>query len=241
MKIKNDLSPNYSKKTRLKRDIKFVIIHYTGMQSEIESIKKLKNIKSKVSCHYFINRKGLITQMVNDNKVAWHAGKSKWKNFKNLNEHSVGVELQNKGHELGYQKFSKIQISNLIKLCKRLKKKYSLKKENFLGHSDIAPLRKNDPGEKFPWEYLAKNNLGIWHNKKPHFLKKLRKLKVLKKQDGPKFIKNLNKIGYLIRKRDKKLIFECIKAFQRHYRKDLIDGLIDQECLIISNNLIKNL
>ena len=102
-------------------------------------------------------------------------------------------------------------------------------------------MRKNDPGEKFPWEYLAKNNIGIWHNKKPHFLKKLRKLKVLKKQDGPKFIKNLNKIGYLIRKRDKKLIFECIKAFQRHYRKDLIDGLIDQECLIISNNLIKNL
>ena len=122
MKIKNDLSPNYSKKIRLKKNIKFVIIHYTGMQSEIESIKKLKNIKSKVSCHYFISRKGLITQLVNDNKVAWHAGKSKWKTFKNLNEHSVGIELQNKGHEFGYQKFSKIQISNLIKLCKRLKK-----------------------------------------------------------------------------------------------------------------------
>ena len=84
MKIKNDPSPNYSSKIRLKKDIKFLIIHYTGMQSEIESIKRLKNSKSKVSCHYFINRKGVITQMVKDNKVAWHAGKSKWKKFQKL-------------------------------------------------------------------------------------------------------------------------------------------------------------
>ena len=80
------LSPNFSKKTRPKKDIKFVIIHYTGMQSEIESIKRLKNKKSKVSCHYLINRKGKIIQMVKDKKIAWHAGKSKWKKFKNLNK-----------------------------------------------------------------------------------------------------------------------------------------------------------
>ena len=82
----NDLSPNYSKKKRSSKKIKFVVIHYTGMQSEIESLKRLKSINSKVSCHYLINRKGIITQMVKDDKVAWHAGKSKWKNFKNLNE-----------------------------------------------------------------------------------------------------------------------------------------------------------
>ena len=151
MKIKTELSQNFSPKIRSKRSIKFIIIHYTGMQSEIETINRLKDVRSKVSCHYLINRKGLITQMVRDNRVAWHAGKSKWKNFKNLNENSIGIELVNKGHEFGYENFSKIQIKNLINLCKNLKKKYIIKTENILGHSDIAPLRKSDPGEKFPW------------------------------------------------------------------------------------------
>jgi len=160
--IRTNLSPNYSPKTRLKNSIKFVILHYTGMQSEIEAINRLKNVQSKVSCHYLINREGLITQMVKDNKVAWHAGKSKWKNFRNLNNNSIGIELVNKGHEFGYQNYSNIQISSLIKLCKKLKKKYMIKKENFLGHSDIAPLRKSDPGEKFPWKKLSKYNLGLW-------------------------------------------------------------------------------
>ena len=241
MKIKINYSPNFNRKNDKKRVIKFIIFHYTGMQSERESLKRLCDSKSKVSCHYLINRKGNILKLVEDKNIAWHAGKSFWCHYENLNKNSIGIELVNKGHEFGYENFSKKQIFSLIRLCKILIKKHKIKKRYILGHSDIAPLRKNDPGEKFPWEYLAKNNIGIWHNKKPHFLKKLRKLKVLKKQDGPKFIKNLNKIGYLIRKRDKKLIFECIKAFQRHYRKDLIDGLIDQECLIISNNLIKNL
>ena len=231
MKIKNDLSPNYSKKIRLKKNIKFVIIHYTGMQSEIESIKKLKNIKSKVSCHYFINRKGLITQMVNDNKVAWHAGKSKWKTFKNLNEHSVGIELQNKGHEFGYQKFSKIQISNLIKLCKRLKKKYSLKRENFLGHSDIAPLRKIDPGEKFPWKKLNQHNIGNWFSNNQKSIKFLGEVKIDKI-----FFKNLFKIGYRyfkIDKRDKKKDKLIIRSFQQHYLPKNVSGKIDLKTLRI--------
>ena len=128
MKIIIDYSQNHSTNKRSKKNIKFIIIHYTGMQSEIESIKRLKNVRSKVSCHYFINRKGLITQMVKDNYVAWHAGKSKWKNFKNLNKNSIGIELVNKGHEFGYENFSKMQIKNLINLCKNLKKKIYYKK-----------------------------------------------------------------------------------------------------------------
>ena len=94
------------------------------MQSEIESIKRLKNPKYKVSCHYLINRKGSIIQMVKDKNIAWHAGKSKWKNFINLNNCSLGIELVNNGHRFGYQKFNFKHISSLIKLCKRLKKKY---------------------------------------------------------------------------------------------------------------------
>ena len=158
MRIKVDFSPNFSKKPRLRKDISLVIIHYTGMQSEIESLNRLKNPLSKVSCHYFINRRGEVSQLVKDSHVAWHAGKSKWKNFINLNYNSIGIELQNRGHKFGYQTFSHKQIKNLIILCKKLKKKYHIKKDSFLGHSDIAPLRKIDPGEKFPWRNLSSHN-----------------------------------------------------------------------------------
>ena len=115
MKIIYNFSPNRSRNSRARNDIRFVIIHYTGMQSEIESIKRLKSPKTKVSCHYLINRKGQVTQMVKDKFIAWHAGKSMWKKFINLNKHSIGIELVNKGHEFGYQNFSKKQIKNLIK------------------------------------------------------------------------------------------------------------------------------
>ena len=108
-KIAN-ISPNFSKFPRLKKNIKFVIIHYTGMQSEIESIDRLKDKNSKVSCHYLINRKGHVIQMVKDKNVAWHAGKSKWKKYVNLNNVSLGIELVNKGHQYGYQNFSNKQI-----------------------------------------------------------------------------------------------------------------------------------
>ena len=121
MKIISNLSPNYSKKNRKKKDIKFVIIHYTGMQSEIESVRRLKNPKYKVSCHYLINRKGDIIEMVKEKNIAWHAGKSKWKKFINLNSSSIGIELVNKGHHFGYQKFSHKQISSLILVCKNTK------------------------------------------------------------------------------------------------------------------------
>ena len=128
MKIISNFSPNYSKKIRYKKDIKFIIIHYTGMQSEIESLKRLKNPKHKVSCHYVINRKGKIFQLVREKNAAWHAGKSRWKKFINLNNYSLGIELVNKGHQFGYQNFNNKQITSLIKLCKKLKKKIQNKK-----------------------------------------------------------------------------------------------------------------
>ena len=189
MKIITNFSPNYSKKRRPIKEIKFVILHYTGMQSEIESIKRLKNPKYKVSCHYLINRKGKVIKMVDAKYVAWHAGKSKWKKFINLNNYSLGIELVNRGHKYGYQNFTNEQIFNLIKLCKILKKKYSIKKENFLGHSDIAPLRKIDPGEKFPWKKLSSYNLGRWYkNEKIKFDINIKKPEKL-------FFKNLKKLG----------------------------------------------
>ena len=234
MKLTYNFSPNFSKKTRSKRDVKFVIFHYTGMQSEIESFKRLRDIKSKVSCHYFINRKGQVIQMVKDNNISWHAGKSKWKNYSNLNKNSIGIELVNKGHNLGYEKFSNSQIKSLIYLCKKLMKKYSLKRENFLGHSDIAPLRKIDPGEKFPWRKLSRFKIGSWYKNKS-FIKSIFKSKKKEKL----FFKNLHKIGYRYFKIDKrsKLDKYIIKAFQQRYLPNNISGKIDLKTFKISHYL----
>ena len=235
MKILFNYSPNHSKKLRLKTEIKFVIIHYTGMQSEIESINRLKNPKYKVSCHYLINRKGNIIQMVEDRRIAWHAGKSRWKKFVNLNDNSIGIELVNKGHQFGYQNFSMKQIHSLTLLCKNLKKKYSLKAENFLGHSDIAPLRKIDPGEKFPWKKLSSKKIGKWYQKKKiniNFDKK--KMKIL-------FFKNLTKLGYRYFNANKNNNnnTKLIKSFQRHYLPNNVTGVMDRKTYEISYFLTK--
>ena len=132
MKIISLHSPNYSIRKRSKKSIKFIVLHYTGMQSERVCIKRLIDKKSKVSTHYLINRTGSITRMVDDQNTAWHAGKSKWKNFINLNDQSIGIELVNKGHQFGYENFPKKQISKLILLCDFLIKKYKIKKKIFL-------------------------------------------------------------------------------------------------------------
>jgi len=129
MKIKNYYSPNFNKKRRLKKSIKILIIHYTGMQSERESINRLCDPKFKVSSHYLINRKGKVYRLVRDEMIAWHAGKSLWANFRNLNKNSIGVELVNRGHYFGYQNFTSMQIKSLIKISKILIKKYNIKKK----------------------------------------------------------------------------------------------------------------
>ena len=230
-----DLSPNFTKKIRKFKDIKFVIIHYTGMQSEIESLKRLKSHSSKVSCHYLINRKGRIIQLVKDKNIAWHAGKSKWGKFTNLNKNSIGIELENKGHQFGYQKFTEDQIKNLIILCKQLKKKYKIKTENFLGHADIAPLRKIDPGEKFPWKKLSKFKLGKWYFEKKIFFR------VNKKNIEKAFFRNIKIIGYRyfnIHRRNKS-DKNIVKSFQQHYLPNKVTGRVDQKTFIISHFLTR--
>ena len=238
MKIKNFYSPNFDRKKRSKNSIKFVVIHYTGMQSGRESLYKLCNPRSKVSSHFLIYQNGKVFRLVDDNRIAWHAGKSCWGKYKNLNKNSIGIELVNKGHQYGYSSFKKKQISTLLKLCKTLKKKYKIKTKNFLGHSDIAPLRKIDPGEKFPWEFLSIKKIGIWHDFRSNFLRKYRKLKVSKKE-VKKFKNFLIRIGYCLPKDKTKFFTRTTKAFQRHFRRQLINGILDKECLIIADNLAK--
>ena len=238
MIIETKYSPNFSKKLRKNKDIKVIVIHYTGMQSKIESIKRLLNSRHKVSCHYLIDRKGLILKMVDENKIAWHAGKSKWKNFDNLNKNSIGIELVNKGHDFGYEEFTNEQINKLIRLCLNLKRKYKIKNSNIIGHSDIAPLRKQDPGEKFPWKKLKRNQLGIWYKNLKTKFKKIDDKKVKKL-----FFKNLFKIGYRYfdkNKRTKKDAF-IVKAFQRRFLPNDVTGIISKKTYIISHFLANHL
>ena len=164
LKTTINYSPNFNTKKRSKKTIKFLIFHYTGMTSEKGAIRRLTNVQSEVASHYLIKKSGEIVIFVPDLYVAWHAGVSSWKKYNFLNQNSIGIEISNPGHQFGYKKFSRKQINSLIKLSKFLIKKYKINKKNILGHSDVAPLRKKDPGEKFPWEYLAKKNIGHWHN-----------------------------------------------------------------------------
>jgi N-acetylmuramoyl-L-alanine amidase len=241
IKVKLNYSPNFNQKKRNKDKINFLIFHYTGMKSEKLAINRLTKIQSQVSCHYFIKRNGEIISIVPDLYIAWHAGVSYWKKYKFLNKNSIGIEISNPGHQFGYVNFTKIQIKNLIKLSKFLIKKYKIKKDNILGHSDIAPNRKIDPGEKFPWEYLSKKGIGVWHQISKKRLINLRRKKISLVEFNF-FKKNLKKIGYIYSnkslKKSSKFEKLLIKAFQRRFRPQLLDGKIDQECLLIISKLL---
>ena len=237
-KLTINYSPNFSSNTRITKNIRFLIFHYTGMTSEKKAINRLTNEKSKVSSHYFIKRNGELILMVPDLHIAWHAGKSVWKKYKSLNKYSIGIELSNKGHGKGYQKFSKKQILSLIKISKLIIKKYKIKKFNILGHSDVAYNRKKDPGEKFPWQFLAKKKIGIWHNLNNNNLLKFRGTKITD-DENKRLLLYLSKIGYFLNKRSNLQIKKLLVAFQRRFRPELINGKFDRECLIIAKKLSK--
>ena len=246
MAIKTTLnySPNFDTKKRKNNQIKFLIFHYTGMKTEKAAINRLTDIESRVSAHYLIKQNGEIITLVPDLYTAWHAGKSVWKNYSSLNKVSIGIEIVNPGHDINYKKFSKIQLAALVRLSKFLIKKYRINSKNILGHSDIAPERKKDPGEKFPWKLLSKKKIGYWHNLNQNELIKNRNLKTSSKEKNL-FLTNLFKIGYqkkfLYNSNFNRISFDQIisKAFQRRFRPEIINGKIDQECLLISQNLVK--
>ena len=211
MKIKFVHSPNFSQRTS--RKIESIIIHYTGMKTTQDSIKRLKSEKSKVSCHYLIENNGNIVQMVRDQDIAWHAGVSYWDGKKGLNNGSIGIELQNKGEEFGYEKFREKQISSLIKLINSIKKNYNISDALILGHSDIAPERKIDPGYLFPWSKLYQAGIGLMptvisKNNKEISKTEIKSLQLLLRKFGYKI-----KISELLDKETLQVLY----AFQSHY------------------------
>ncbi len=141
--------------------INSIIIHYTGMRTAQDALNRLCDVQAEVSAHYTIDEDGTVYNHVSPDKRAWHAGVSQWNELKNFNDFSVGIELVNPGHEFGYRPFPNVQMDALIFLMKDLHAQYPIDKKLVLGHSDIAPDRKQDPGELFPWDRLVNENLAI--------------------------------------------------------------------------------
>ena len=233
-KMSINYSPNFDLKKRTRSKVKYLIFHYTGMRSENAAIKRLTSKSSKVSCHYLIKKNGAIIKIVPDLYIAWHAGISSWKKDKSLNSNSIGIEISNPGHDYKYKNFSQKQITSIIDLSKNLKKKYKIKKENILGHSDIAPLRKKDPGEKFPWKLLNKKKICLWHNLSEKNCKKLRGIKL---NNSDNFFQLLFKFGYKSTNNKNEKI-KIYKNFQRRFRPQLISSIVDQETYVILKSLV---
>lgn len=230
-------SPNFDAREGENPDM--LIIHYTGMPSLDASLKRLTDPKSRVSAHYLIGEDGRIIQLVPEEKRAWHAGESFWQGEEGLNDRAIGIELQNPGHEFGYRAFPEIQIDSLIRLCQDIRGHWSIPNDRVLGHSDVAPGRKQDPGELFPWGELAREGLGLWpRNLTPGGSGTV--FETSHPDDIRELQEKLSKFGYRITPNGK---FDfptktVLTAFQRHWRPAQMSGVGDAETLAILNNLL---
>ncbi|MES2022012.1 MAG: N-acetylmuramoyl-L-alanine amidase [Pseudomonadota bacterium] len=213
MTIIDTPSPNYDERTL---PVSMIVLHYTGMQTAQAAIDRLRDPDAKVSAHYLIAEDGTILRMVDEEKRAWHAGKSRWRGIEDVNSASIGIEIVNPGHEFGYRPFLEEQIDALIPLVADITARHGITRGNVVGHSDIAPTRKQDPGELFPWSRLAKLRLAL-----PRPTKNL--MDPLWSDAG--FLIALERFGYDVS--DK---LAAIVAFQRRFRPELLDGVIDGEC-----------
>jgi N-acetylmuramoyl-L-alanine amidase len=209
-------SPNFDDRTL---PVTMLVLHYTGMQDAASAIARLTDAEAKVSAHYLIAEDGQIVQMVDEDKRAWHAGRSYWRGLTDVNSASIGIEIVNPGHEWGYRPFPEAQIDALIPLVSRIILTHKITRGNVVGHSDVAPARKDDPGELFPWNRLAKLRLAL-----PRPTKNL--MDPLWTDAG--FLLALERFGYDITDGP-----AAVRAFQRRFRPELLDGVIDGECRAI--------
>lgn len=223
-------SPNWNERPPLaggKLLIDTVVLHYTGMRTAEEALERLCDKSTEVSAHYLIEEDGTTHQLVHPDNRAWHAGISKWQGRDNLNHTSIGIELVNPGHEFGYRAFPEAQINRLLMLLKHLTQTYGVRQNRFVGHSDIAPLRKQDPGELFPWEKLALNGFGLWPDVDSNNTK-LVEGGVSSAADISSVLEELKIIGYDVQNCNSITgASNVLMAFQRHWRPQSVTGLLD--------------
>ena len=214
-------SPNHDERSL---PVSMIVLHYTGMQDDASAIARLCDPEAKVSCHYLVAEDGQILRMVPEERRAWHAGNSWWRGVTDVNSASIGIEIVNPGHELGYRPYPEEQIDALVPLISEIKERHGVTRGNIVGHSDIAPTRKQDPGELFPWGRLAKLRLAL-----PRPAKNL----MDPRWTDAGFLLALERFGYDVS--DK---LAAVVAFQRRFRPELIDGEIDGECRAILLGLL---
>ena len=214
-------SPNFDARDS---GISMVVLHYTGMRDAESAIRRLCDPEARVSCHYLIAEDGRILRMVDEEKRAWHAGKSYWRGVQAVNDCSVGIEIVNPGHEYGYLPFTEPQMDALLPLLAGIVERHHVEPANVVGHSDVAPARKQDPGELFDWARLARHGLAVARPTRnlvdPHWT------------DGG-FLLALERWGYDVNDAEAAVI-----AFQRRFRPELLDGMIDGECRAILLQLL---
>lgn len=219
--IIDHMSPNFDERTL---PISMIVIHYTGMIDGPSAVERLSNAASGVSSHYVVEEDGRIFRLVSEDKRAWHAGRSYWRGVVDCNSASVGIEIVNPGVEYGYRAFPDPQIASVIRLVHGIKDRHSITRGNVVGHSDIAPMRKQDPGELFPWGRLARMRLAL-----PRPTRNL--TDPLWSDAG--FQLALERFGY-----DVTDGLAATVAFQRRFRPELVDGTIDGECRAILLSLL---
>ncbi|MDE2501260.1 MAG: N-acetylmuramoyl-L-alanine amidase [Alphaproteobacteria bacterium] len=213
--------------------VDMLVLHYTGMNTAEEALERLCDPAAKVSAHYTIDRDGTVYVHVPEERRAWHAGVSHWAGENGVNARSIGIELVNPGHEFGYVPFADDQIAALIDLARGILARHPIPARRVLGHSDVAPSRKTDPGELFPWKHLADFGIGIWPNlSSPVYGGGAEHSEA----QGASFAANLVRFGYGV---SPDVPLEAVvTAFQRHFRPSCIDGIADGECAVLLESLL---
>lgn len=214
-------SPNFDDR---KLPLTLLVLHYTGMQTGAAALERLCQAEAKVSAHYLVEEDGRVFALVDESKRAWHAGVSYWRGITDINSASIGIEIVNRGHEFGYHPFPQKQMDSVRDLCREIIARHRIEPRNVIGHSDIAPERKQDPGELFDWKWLAENGVGLWPEIKPQATFSI-----------PAFHEKLLEYGYNPAATPESLV----TAFQRHFRPQKLTGKWDIECNVLLDTLLK--
>jgi N-acetylmuramoyl-L-alanine amidase len=231
-------SPNFDERTGFS-SADMIVLHYTGMQWSEDAIRRLCDPQARVSSHYVVMENGSVLQLVPESKRAWHAGVSSWGGEPDVNSRSVGIEICNPGHEFGYPDFPSRQIAAVVMLCRAIMTRHVVRPENVVAHSDVAPNRKQDPGEKFPWKRLALSDVGLWVEPEP-----ITEGPTLGPGDAGDQVSELQGLlanyGYGLERTGHYNVAtaEVVTAFQRHFRPAKVDGLADVSTLATLRKLL---
>jgi N-acetylmuramoyl-L-alanine amidase len=214
MILRDRPSPNHGPRPAGK-PVDMLVLHYTGMKSAVEALDRLCDPAAEVSAHYLVDEDGTVWRLVPEDRRAWHAGRSFWAGETDINGVSIGIELVNPGHEFGYRAFPEAQLAALEALARGILARHAIPPKRVLGHSDVAPQRKQDPGELFPWERLARAGIGLWPRAAATRRRKAERLAAA--------------IGYEVTEP----LELVVAAFQRHWRPSRCDGVADAETLAL--------